>query len=78
MYECAICHYFGLEARPTASTVGVNTGLPFLLREALEVLSEVPGSESHIVLAVCPEHVVDIYRDRLLGVSMAWKLAAAR
>jgi hypothetical protein len=77
MYECAVCHYFGLEALATTSTLGVNTALSFLVGEALEVLSEAPGSEPHIVLAVCPEHVVDIYRDRLPGVSMAWKLAAA-
>ncbi|HXU24312.1 MAG TPA: hypothetical protein VN697_09805 [Tepidiformaceae bacterium] len=78
MYECAVCSYLGLESRATASTVGLNTGLSSLVGRALEVFGEVPGGRSHIVVAVCPDHVVDIYRDRLPGVSMAWKLAEAR
>ena len=77
MHECTVCRYLGLEPRQTSSTVGVNTALGPLLGDALDRLSEGQHGEAHVVLPVCPEHVVDIYRDRLPGVSMAWKLASA-
>ncbi|MGH2632097.1 MAG: hypothetical protein ACRDG3_01695 [Tepidiformaceae bacterium] len=60
----------------TNSTVGLNTAIDPLLDAALERFSEGQHGQSHIALAVCPEHVVDIYRERLPGVSMAWKLAS--
>lgn len=77
MHECAVCRYLGFEPRMTSSTVGVNTAIRPLLAEALDRLSEGEQGQAHVVLPVCPEHVVDIYRDRLAGVSMAWRLASA-
>lgn len=76
MRECAVCRYLGLEPELTASTVGLNTAVQPLLVEAIERFGEAQHGQSHIALAVCPAHAVDIYRERLPGVSMAWKAAA--
>jgi hypothetical protein len=33
------------------------------------------GDERHLVVHACPEHVVDVYRGRIQGMRMAWKLS---
>ncbi len=75
MRECAICAYLGLEPRLTTSTVGLNTAIEPLIAAALECDRAAGSGEFHVLVAVCPEHVVDIYRERIPGMSMAWKLA---
>lgn len=73
--ECAICACLGMEPRLTSSTVGINTAIEALIAAALDRDRATASGESHVVVAVCPEHVVDIYRERIPGMSMAWKLA---
>jgi hypothetical protein len=73
MRECAICLYMSCDPKSASGAVGLNTAIPELVSGALERLDP-GGAEAHIMLAVCPEHVVDIYRERVDGVRMAWRL----
>lgn len=75
MPACAICQHLALPPRNAAGTVGLLTGAPTILCAALDTLG-VTETESHIVVNACPEHVVDVYRGRIEGVRMAWKLAS--
>ncbi|MCC6381555.1 MAG: hypothetical protein IT304_03555 [Dehalococcoidia bacterium] len=73
---CAICLYLGLRPRPTTSTIGVRTALPALLAASpAQRWDACDGQSPHVVVAACPEHVVDVYRGRLAGIDMAWRIA---
>lgn len=73
---CAICLYLDLQPRSTNNTVGLRTAVPALLAASPAQRWEAGAGEApHIVVAACPEHVVDIYRGRLAGVDMAWRIA---
>ena len=74
---CAICSHLCLEPCRASGHVGVWTASRALIERAEDVLPSPPGDEQHVVITVCPEHVVDIYRSRVPGVRMAWKLAPA-
>lgn len=74
MHECAICREFGLEPRRTNSVVGLATAIRELIQSAFE---RIPGGDdgaAHVMLPACAEHVVDIYRERVPGVRMAWRM----
>lgn len=75
MNECAVCRYLRLEPRQASGTIGLNTAIVPLIALALERLDNGVGTEAHILAPVCPEHVVEIYRGRLDGIAMAWRLA---
>jgi hypothetical protein len=77
MRDCAVCIYLCLDPRGASGTVGVNTSIAELVESAVQRLDGSGNEVAHVLVAVCPEHVVDIYRDRLDGVSMAWRLALA-
>ncbi|MCC7362961.1 MAG: hypothetical protein IT303_01195 [Dehalococcoidia bacterium] len=73
MHPCAICRFLGMEPRYTTNVVG--------LRTRIEELHSHPGRTSlegfdieHVMLPACPEHVVEVYRGRVDGVAMAWRL----
>ena len=73
---CALCEILGEEPRAAQNTIGLQTVLPGLIARTLE--PGVPSaSEQHVLVHVCPEHVVDIYRGRVAGVTMAWRTAPA-
>ncbi|MEX0784751.1 MAG: hypothetical protein WD557_19110 [Dehalococcoidia bacterium] len=75
-HSCAVCDLLGNDPRPTTSTIGLNTSLPSLIAHARERLDDGEGANAHVVVPVCPEHVVDVYRGRVAGVSMAWRVAS--
>lgn len=76
---CAICLYLGLGARPTTSSVGLRTAIPALLTASPAQRWEArDDGDPHVVVAACPEHVVDVYRGRLAGVAMAWRVGEGR
>ena len=75
MKDCAVCCYLRLEPRQASGTIGLSTAIVPLIELSLERLDNGMGTEAHILAPVCPEHVVDIYRGRLDGVAMAWRLA---
>lgn len=74
--ECAICRYLGTEPRMTTSSLGILTSIDALVEGCLNRLDDGSGSQAHLFLPVCPEHVVDIYRGRITGVAMAWRMAS--
>jgi hypothetical protein len=74
---CAVCDVLGDIPRPTTSTIGLNTSLPGLIAHARERLDDGATTAAHVVVSVCPEHVVDVYRGRVDGVSMAWRVASS-
>lgn len=74
MSSCALCMHLEVPPRPATGTVGLLTAVPVLLDLAIERFAEI-GDETHVVVHACPEHVVDVYRGRLTGVRMAWRLA---
>jgi hypothetical protein len=76
MPTCAICEYLSEPARQAAGTVGLLTDSTVLLAAALDRL-ETGGREQHVVVHACPEHVVDVYRGRIDGIKMAWRLGEA-
>ena len=76
MNQCAICLYFGEEPRPATGSVGLLTRVPALIEAALDRIGASADGE-HVVVAGCPEHVVDVYRERVPGVRMAWRLGEA-
>ncbi len=73
MTPCAICQHLALPPRNATGTVGLLTAEPALIEAAVDTLG-IGASERHIVVHACPEHVVDVYRGRIPGVIMAWKL----
>lgn len=58
------------------TVLGVRTSRVDLHEAAVAEFAH-EGSEKHVVVPVCPEHAVDVYRGRIAGVQMAWRLAAA-
>ncbi len=74
MSFCALCMHLEVPLRPATGTVGLLTAVPVLLELANERFAEI-GDETHVVVYACPEHVVDVYRGRIPGVRMAWRLA---
>ena len=74
---CAICQHLDVvEPRTATGTVGLLTDLPALSLGAPQSPADL-GSERHIILFACPEHVVDVYRGRIEGIRMAWRLGEA-
>ncbi len=73
MADCAICLHLNESPRLTAGTVGLLTASERILGVALDRIGDI-GQESHVIVHACPEHVVDIYRGRVDGVRMAWRL----
>jgi hypothetical protein len=78
MHNCEICRYLRLEPRTANGAIGLHTAIQPLVEAAVDRLDSGAGSEAHVMLAVCPDHVVDIYRGRVDGVTMAWRLAVPR
>jgi hypothetical protein len=74
MSFCALCIYLEVPPREATGTVGLLTSAPALLELKLDQIAKI-GHESHIIVHACPEHVVDVYRGRVHGVRMAWRLA---
>lgn len=72
--NCALCLHLNEPVRSTTGTVGLLTALPTIVNEALDRLAQI-GDEFHVLVHACPEHVVDVYRGRVPGVRMAWRLA---
>lgn len=73
MPRCAICVYLELPPRDATGTVGLMTVEQPLIDEGVDNLGEINGA-SHVIVHACPEHVVDVYRGRVDGVRMAWRL----
>jgi hypothetical protein len=70
---CALCTLHGQPATPVANPIGLLTSRGDLLAAATHSYGEIDG-EAHVLVPVCPEHVVDIYRGRVTAVRMAWRL----
>jgi hypothetical protein len=75
LHPCAICRFLGQEPRYTTNVVGLRTRIDELLHH--------PGRRTlagfdieHVMLPACPEHVVEVYRGRVEGVAMAWRMPA--
>lgn len=71
---CAICEHLGLPPEQATGTVGLLTAAAGMHGRAIDRLGWA-GLEQHIVVHACPEHVVDIYRGRVPGMRMAWRLS---
>jgi hypothetical protein len=71
---CAICQHLAMPPRTATGTVGLLTGAQTIVGAALDRFEGV-GSDQHVVVHACPEHVVDVYRGRIEGVKMAWRLS---
>ena len=73
---CAICNQLGEPASPTRTVLGLRTGDLGLIARAITDFGAI-GAQRHVLLPVCPEHAVDVYRGRIAGVEMAWRLLSA-
>ncbi|MCC6266635.1 MAG: hypothetical protein IT300_03630 [Dehalococcoidia bacterium] len=73
MPVCAICQHLSTPARAAAGTVGLLTNAPDMVASAVDSFETV-GTDQHIIVHACPEHVVDVYRGRIEGIRMAWRL----
>lgn len=74
---CALCEVMAESPRLTQNSIGLMTSIPELIARATERLDAGEGSEAHVIIPACPEHVVDVYRGRIEGASMAWRMASA-
>ena len=74
MPTCAVCMHLGLPPRIATGSIGLLSSSPALRRAAVDHLGDHDGVP-HVVVNACPEHVVDVYRGRLHGVRMAWRVA---
>ena len=74
MPVCAICQHLSLPPQNAAGTVGLLTAERAIVGAALDSFGAA-GPEQHVVVHACPEHVVDVYRGRIDGVRMAWRLS---
>lgn len=74
MPVCAICEHLALPPQTATGTVGLLTAFKSIDRAAIDHLGW-NGDEQHVVVHACPEHVVDVYRGRIEGIRMAWRLA---
>jgi hypothetical protein len=70
---CAICEHLALTPRASTGSVGLLTNAPGIVALAIDDLGISAGTR-HVVVPACPEHVVDVYRGRIEGVRMAWRL----
>ena len=70
---CAVCQHLGEAPNPTKTVLGLRTALPELLERAVSDFGA-EGGLHHVLLPVCPEHAVDVYRGRVAGVEMAWRM----
>lgn len=75
--DCALCRYFGLDPRRTTGAIGLRTSITELIGWSAARLDEGSSSEAHVLVPVCPEHVIDVYRARIPGVTMAWQMTPA-
>ena len=71
---CAICCQRKEEPSPTKTVLGLRTADAGLLRAAITHYGRAEGDLHHILLPVCPAHAVDVYRGRVHGVEMAWRV----
>jgi len=71
--SCAICQNLRKPPSPTKTVLGLRTALPELLARAITDFGT-RGGLCHVLLPVCPEHAVDVYRGRVAGVEMAWRM----
>ena len=74
-HDCAICRHLGTELSRTGNVLGLKTEHMELLPHALTRYDLDDLDRAHILLPVCPEHAVDVYRGRVPGVEMAWQVA---
>ena len=77
MQLCEVCRYLRLEPQNASGSIGLSTAIQPLVDAALDRFDSGKSALAHVLLPVCPEHVVDIYRGRVEGVKMAWRLAVA-
>lgn len=75
-YRCAICAHLGLTPQVTTSFVTLKTAIPALLHAAAADHPRL-DQEDPIVVPSCPEHAVDLYRGRIPGMDMAWRVLSA-
>lgn len=72
MFEpCVICQYLGEPSTPGTSLVSIETTVP-----GLRALMPGPDAHGAIATRLCAEHVIDVYRGRIEGVTMAWRVLA--
>jgi hypothetical protein len=74
-HDCAICRHVGGRTSPTKTVLGLRTADAGLLAQALARYEGGDYDSEHVLLPVCPEHAVDVYRGRIAGVEMAWRVA---
>ena len=74
-HDCAICRHLGTALSRTGNVLGLKTEHTELLTHALTRYDLGDRAQAHILLPVCPEHAVDVYRSRVPGVEMAWQVA---
>lgn len=73
MPACAICEHLALPPRNATGSVGLLTRFATLIDASVDQLGH-DGDDQHVIVHACPEHVVDVYRGRVDGVRMAWRL----
>ncbi len=74
--DCAVCRHLGFAPRATVSSLGLRTSIRGLIEASTARFDDGRDAEAHVLVPVCPEHVVDIYRGRLPGMLIAWRIAA--
>jgi hypothetical protein len=72
---CTICQHLQTAGGGATSLIGLVTSLECILAAAQARLEDGDQDKPHVMAYVCAEHVVAIYRGRVPGVTMAWRVA---
>ena len=75
---CALCEHLALEPRPADNSIGVRTSSRVVIDRAQDLFTRNAEGLTHILVPVCAEHAADVFRGRIEGVEMAWRLVEPR
>jgi hypothetical protein len=71
---CALCEHLALDPRPADNAIGVRTSSTLVIDRAQDRYTRSADGRTHILVPVCAEHAADVFRGRIEGVEMAWRL----
>jgi len=72
--QCSLCEHLALDPRPAENAIGVRTSSASVIDRAHDRFARSADGRTHILMPVCAEHAADVFRGRIAGFEMAWRL----
>lgn len=73
--DCVICHHFSPDGGGAINLIGLATSVEGIIAGSSRRIDSERHGAAHVMAHVCSQHVVEIYRGRVPGVAMAWRVA---